>query len=272
MYQKMTDNSQRWNIRAKLAAQMYTVREHTKTAKDFADSLVKISKIGYPSVQLSAIGAMHGPSPEVTAKAARQMLDDNGLRCVATHRSWNDLSTNTNAEIDFHSTLGCDYTAIGGIPSEYGAGGISGYRQWVADALPIAKKLNDAGIRFGYHNHEYEFEKAGSARQRFYDIIVDEGNPDIMLEIDVYWIQHAGIDPVGLIDHLWSRLPVVHVKDKDVVAGHATMSPIGEGNLDWNRIIPALKAAGVEWYCVEQDDYLTDPFDCLRASYDYLSS
>ena len=49
------------------------------------------------------------------------------------------------------------------------------------------------------------------------------------------------------------------------------MAPVGEGNLDWDGIIPACVAAGVEWYAVEQDDYLSDPFDCLRSSYEYLA-
>src|SRR4051794_39618453 len=113
----------------KIAVQMYTVRDFTKTAADLADSLKKIQDIGYTAVQLSAVGAMNGETPEVDAKTARKMLDDHGLACIATHRSWDQLAKNTDAEIEFHKTLGCDFTAIGGIPKDYGDRHAEGYQQ-----------------------------------------------------------------------------------------------------------------------------------------------
>jgi len=268
----MTLNSNNWGIRTQLAAQMYTVREHTKSAADLTESLTKIAAIGYPGVQMSAIGAMNGESPEVSARQARKLLDDNNLKCVATHRGWNDLVSRTEYEIEFHQTLGCDYTAVGSIPGEYRQDGLAGFSRWASEAIELASKLKAAGIRFGYHNHEFEFERSGADRKSFYDILISEGSPDLFLELDVYWAQHAGVDPTGLIQKLCGRLPVVHVKDKEVVAGKSVMAPIGEGNLDWSRIIPALKSAGTEWFCVEQDDYLRDPFDCLRSSFQYLSA
>src|SRR5438874_1851288 len=97
---------------SKLAVQTYTVRDFAKTAADFAESLRKIAKLGYPAVQLSAVGAMNvsaGAEPEVDAATARKMLDDNGLKCIATHRSWDRLIHHTEEEIEFHRTLGCDY-------------------------------------------------------------------------------------------------------------------------------------------------------------------
>ena len=76
---------------SKLAVQMYTIREHTQSRTDLEKSLRKISDIGYPAVQASAVKAMQGESPEVTVADFRRMLDDNGLRCIATHRNWDDL-------------------------------------------------------------------------------------------------------------------------------------------------------------------------------------
>jgi hypothetical protein len=126
---------------SKLAVQMYTVREHTKTAKDLADSLRRIAEIGYSAVQLSAVGAMNGDTPEVDAHTARRMLDDNGLRCIATHRSWEALANDTDREIAFHQTLGCDFTAIGGIPKSYGDRGPAGYAEFVRDTAPVIARL-----------------------------------------------------------------------------------------------------------------------------------
>ena len=91
---------------SKLAVQMYTVREHTKTAADLKETLRKIRSIGYEAVQFSAIGAMAGESPEVDARTARRMLDDQGLQCIATHRPWQKLTEATGEEIDFHQEIG----------------------------------------------------------------------------------------------------------------------------------------------------------------------
>ena len=257
-------------MRSKLAVQMYTVREHTTTAIDFARSLETISAIGYPAVQLSAVGAMNGEAPEVSPAQARQLLDDNGLKCIATHRNWEDLVYKTESEIEFHSILGCDYVAIGGIPFAYGEYGAAGYRKWIETAAPVITALKDAGIRFGYHNHAFEFQKTFEGKS-LYDILIDEGGVELMLEMDVYWVNHAGLNPVRIIERTHGRLPVIHIKDKEMAGNEPVMAPIGEGNLDWPELIPALEAAGVEWYAVEQDVCRRDPFDCLKSSYEFLS-
>ena len=200
------------------------------------------------------------------------MLDDNGLRCIATHRGWDDLADRTEQEIAFHQTLGCDFVAIGGLPTPYSAQGPDGYRRWVTDAAPVIARLKAAGIRFGYHNHAHEFARVGPERRPLYNVLLEDAGPDLMLELDVYWAGHAGLNPVRVIECAPGRLPVVHLKDKEVVGNEPVMAPVGEGNLDWPALLAALRAAGTEWYCVEQDVCRRDPFDCLRSSFEYLSA
>jgi len=254
-----------------IAVQMYTLRDFTQTRAGLKDSLAKVSAIGYRAVQLSAVGAMNGEHPEVSAQEARAMLDDHGLRCVATHRGWDDLTGRTDAEIAFHQTLGCDYVAIGGLPGSYRGQGADGYRRFVEDAGPVIARLKAAGIRFGYHNHDFEFQRLEPGRTHF-DILID-AEPDLTLEIDVYWAAHAGVNPIRLFERCGGRVPVIHVKDKEVVPGDGpVMAAVGEGNLDWAGILPACAAAGVEVYAVEQDICRRDPFDCLRSSYEFLSN
>jgi len=89
-------------MKPQLAVQTYTIREFTRTRRDLEASLAKIAMLGYPAVQLSAVGAMSGDRPEVSPELARQILDANGLRCIATHRSWDSLAENMSREIDFH--------------------------------------------------------------------------------------------------------------------------------------------------------------------------
>jgi sugar phosphate isomerase/epimerase len=253
-----------------VAAQMFTLRDFTKTEADFAESLKKISDIGYTAVQLSAVGCMNGDSPEVTAERAAQLLADNGLKCIATHRGVDGIINDTQKEIDFHQTLGCDYAAVGSL-GPYRKEGTAGYRRFVTDVREATQTLKAAGITFGYHNHSFEFEKSGEGRKTNYDILIEEA-PELAMEVDFYWVVNAGIDPIDLIERCKGRLSVIHLKDMEV---HPKDGPIiaaiGEGNINWPKIIPALQAAGTQWYAVEQDRCLRDPFDCLRSSYDYLA-
>ena len=98
-----------------LAVQLYTLRDHLHTTADFTRSMERIAQIGYSAVQMSAVGAMSGDNPDLDAARARQILDECGLKCIATHRSWDQLAQTTGEEIEFHRVLGCDFTAIGGI-------------------------------------------------------------------------------------------------------------------------------------------------------------
>jgi len=253
------------------AVQLYTVRNHTKDRTQFTEALARIRAIGYHAVQISAVGAMDGPSPEVDACHARQLLDDNGLQCIATHRSWEALGTRTDDEIAFHRTLGCDYVAIGGIPADYGSAGEDGYKRFVDDALPVIEELRRAGIRFGHHNHAHEFQRiSDSAPETLFDILIERGGPDYFLELDVYWAWHAGVDPGDLLRRCKGRVPIIHVKDKNVTADGPGIAAIGEGNLPWGRLLTDCRDAKVDWLAVEQDTCPRDPFDCLRSSWEFL--
>lgn len=252
-----------------IAVQMYTLRAHTATAAEFEAALKRVRAIGYTAVQLSAVGAMNGPHPEVDAADARRMLDDNGLRCIATHRNWADLRDHTDVEIAFHRRLGCDFVAIGSLPQSYVAQGPAGAQAFLADAAPVIQKLKQGGVRFGYHNHAFEFLRFGPNRSTVLDLFIEA--PEMLLELDVYWAVHAGANPARILERRQGRTPVVHLKDKEISAeGLPIMAPVGEGNLDWPEILSACRTAGVEWYAVEQDECYRDPFDCLRASYEYL--
>jgi sugar phosphate isomerase/epimerase len=255
---------------SKLAMQLYTLREFTKTGRDLANTLARVARMGYPAVQFSAVACL---GTEVSAREARKMLDDQGLACIATHRGWADLMTQTDREIELHRELGCDYAAIGGVPADYG-NTPDGFRRWLNDARPVIAKLKAAGIRFGHHNHSHEFiHFAGEPRGSLENILIEEGTSDLFLELDLYWIEHAGFNCVRVLERCHGRVPVIHLKDKEVVAETGpVIAPIGEGNMDWAHIVPACEAAGVRWYAVEQDTCRRDPFDCARSSFEYLAA
>jgi sugar phosphate isomerase/epimerase len=251
----------------KLAVQMYTLRDFVGTTKEFAATCKKVSDIGYRAVQMSGIGAM---DKELSAAEARTILDDHGLKVVATHRPWDALLNLTGEEIEFHHSLGCDYAAIGGLWKPYDQDAAS-YRRFVQEAQSVIAELAKAGIRFGYHNHSHEFQKIGEGRKTLYDILVFEAPASLMLEVDTHWVAHAGASPVLLLKRCAGRIPVVHLKDTEVIAGEGpVMCAVGEGNLDWIGILRACEKGRTEWYAVEQDTCRRDPFDCLRSSFDFL--
>ncbi|MHC4883963.1 MAG: sugar phosphate isomerase/epimerase family protein [Planctomycetota bacterium] len=258
---------------SKLAVQMFTIRDFTKTAAELAESLKKVADIGYPAVQMSAVGCMNGDTPEVSAADAKAMLDEYGLTCIATHRPWPNLTERLDEEIEFHKTLGCDFAAIGGIPGDYERS-YDGYRRWLDDARPVIAGLKAEGIRFGHHNHSHEFVRPERGGPTLEDILIDEGGEDLMMEIDLYWIAHAGLNPERIVERCAGRLPVIHLKDKEILendGNNSTIAPIGEGTMDWEHIIPTCEKNGVDWYAIEQDTCQRDPFDCLQSSYDYLT-
>jgi len=257
----------------RLAAQLYTVRDFTKTASEFESSLRKIKAIGYEFVQLSAIGCMTGENPEVSVDQCRKILDDVGIRAPLTHRNWDEIAHRTYECIEFHKTLGAELVAVGSIPPEYRTEGLDGYRRFADDAQAPIEALKTEGLSFAYHNHAFEFERLGPTGQRPFDVLVESSSEGFFFEIDTYWVVHAGMDLGQLLEKLSGRMPMVHLKDKAVVGSEARMAPIGEGNLDWPHLLPRFAEVGTNLCAVEQDDtYGEDPFDCLKRSYVYLQS
>lgn len=247
----------------KPAVQMYTLRDHTQTLETLEESLGKVSAMGYPAVQLSAIGAWD--KGLLDAAGVRAMLDRHGLICCATHRPLKRFLEATDEEIEIHRTLSCDYAAIGSIAGDYGMEPES-YRRFLADFRPVIAAFKAAGIRFGFHNHALEFRQGG---RDHYDLLLEE--PDLQLEIDVYWVAVAGIDPAVLLRRAKGRIAAIHFKDLEVLGWEPpTFAPVGEGNLDWNGIIEACREGGTEWAIVEQDTCRRDPFDCLASSLRFL--
>jgi len=252
-----------------LAAQLYTVREFTQTAEDFAASMAKVRAIGYTAVQVSAIG----PIPDAEVKA---IVDDLGLVICNTHvrpssALWDDL----DAVIEQHRLWDCRHVALGSMPARYREEGEDGFRRFASEASRIGEKLHAAGLTFSYHNHSFEFVRFGSGHsgdaRTGLDIIYEESDPRyLQAELDTYWVQHGGGDPAAWIGRLKGRMPVVHLKDMVICEGEQTMAEVGEGNLNWPAILQACRDAGVEWYAVEQDVCQRDPFESLRISYENL--
>ncbi len=251
-----------------LAAQLYTIRDHTKTTDDFARSMKKIREIGYTAVQVSAIG-------DISNEDVLRITDDNGLTICNTHIGYDRLLNDMDAVIAQHHLWKTKHVAIGSMPPDYRTTA-DDYKRFAVIANDIGEKLAAADLTFSYHNHSFELVKFDG--QTGLDIFYSETNPDyVQAEIDTYWIQHGGGDPVVWVDRMANRMPVVHLKDLVMLPDadgkpQHTMAEVGEGNMNWDGILQACQRAGVEWYAVEQDICQRDPFESLAISYNNLKT
>lgn len=242
---------------SQIAAQLYTVREHTKTPADIAKTMKRIKQIGYDAVQASALGKMD-------SKELAKIYQGEGLVCAATHTPLARLKDETQAVIDDHAMWNCRYTAIGGhYPNDPS---VQDWQQFAGMYSQLASGFAGSGLSLGYHNHSHEL--AHYDAKPALQILLDKCAKEIWFEIDTYWITHGGGDPVAWINKCAGRIPCVHLKDMIITsAREQRMAEVGQGNLNWPAILPACRAAGVQWYIVEQDDmYGADPFDCLSRS------
>lgn len=247
----------------KLAAQLYTVREFTQTTEDFRTSMAKVAEIGYTAVQVSGIGA------EIPHEEVKAICDANGLTICITHVGFDYLQNDIDAAIAQHKLWECPNVAVGSMPGPYREGGLESFQQFAKDATEVGKQLADAELTFSYHNHSFEFVRFGD--RTGLDVIYEESDPRyLQAEIDTYWIQHGGGDVIAWIKKMKDRMPVVHFKDMVIHEGQQIMAEIGEGNLNWPGILEACEFANVEWYAIEQDRCLRDPFESLKISYDNL--
>jgi len=244
----------------KIGAQLYTVREYTKTAADFAATIKKIGKIGYKCVQISAIGPI--PPQEVA-----DICKANDMEIVITHTPPARILSETEAVIAEHRLMGANYIGLGAVPNTYERN-VEGAKRFIADFGPATEKIHAAGMTFMYHNHAFEFEKYGDKLMMDYLV---EGLPHIGITLDTYWVQAGGADPAAWLKKLAGRVPVVHFKDMAWAEGNQLMAAVMEGNLNWEAIFAACKDAGVKYAMVDQDNcYGADPFECLATSFNNL--
>ena len=241
-----------------LAVQMFTVREYMKTALDAVRTFRKLKSQGWEAVQTNPPGFFE---PE----ALKRVLADEGLNLCGTHTGFERVRDETEAVIDEQLLWQCKYVTISSMPVEYSGEGTEGFQRFAREASEIAHRLEDQGLTLCYHNHSFEFERFGA--KRGLEILFEESDPDgLQFEIDTYWVQHGGCDPVAWLRKGKGRADLVHLKDMAMRGSEQLFAEVGEGNLDWSGILDACREAGTKWHIVEQDRCQRDPFESLEIS------
>jgi sugar phosphate isomerase/epimerase len=243
-----------------IALQLYTVRRLLAT--DLPGTLRAVSAAGYRAVELAGL-------PPIEASDLARHLRQSDLRAVAAHRGIEELRRDVGAVADGLVALDCPRVVVPWLP-EQERRTPDDVRRWAAELGGFARTLEARGIKLGYHNHAFEFEPLDGTT--VWAVLTAELPPVVDLELDVYWAIVGGRDPVAEIGANAGRVRLLHMKDraKDSAAGPEPRdAPPGEGMLPFPAIVDAGRAAGVEWYIVEQDEPI-DPLVDIATGLHYL--
>ncbi len=246
-----------------IAAQMFSFRNYIKTPAGVRDTFRRLKQMGYDAIQLSGSIA-----PMPTADLAA-MLRDEGLTAPTSHSFAKTIVEEPEKEAERLLELGCRHTAY---PFPHwrptGEGEVIELARELNEA---AKRFRAAGVTLAYHNHSIEFERFNG--RTMLEILYAEA-PELDAELDTYWVQKGGADPVRWIETLTGRQQVLHLKDYGMKpfcdCNGSVMMPVGEGNLDWERILDAADRAGVTCWVVEHDGDTSDPFGSFASSIRFL--
>jgi sugar phosphate isomerase/epimerase len=239
---------------SRTALMLYTVRDDCR--RDLEGVLRAVAEIGYAGVELFDL---HGHD----AGQVRDWLEGFGLAVAGRHAGLDALETQLPELADELQTLGCDRIALSWIDPPESS---DDARAIVVRIGAVAKRANELGLSFGFHNHWGELARLDDS-----DTLLDKlrALPAelLWLELDLGWIWEAGADPVAELELTAGRCPLVHVKDFRV-RGNREDCPVGDGDVGYDRVLPAAVRAGAEWLVVEQDNPVAPALTAAKRSFD----
>lgn len=241
-----------------IALQLYTIRDFMNTPEDVKASLKKLSEIGYKQLELAgyANGQFYGFAPAEFKK----MVNDLGMEILSSHTSVESASQVGDAQKvgDDHAAVGAKYAIQPWVNPPDRT--LDFYKNMVEQMNEAGRTMKSSGIKFGYHNHNFEFMNI-EGTVPYFDIILNGTDKDLVtMELDLFWTTKAGQDPVEIFKKYPGRFELFHCKDMytqqdpffDTV-GVEDFAPVGAGVLDFARIFAERETAGVKWFVVEQD-------------------
>lgn len=232
----------------KIGAQLYSVRDCCGDAESIKATFAELKKQGYVSVQVSGF--------TYDAEVVRNEADKNGLHIGLTHTPIPDIINNTDEVIAKHKIIGADMVGIGGGHPYLNENHVVDVDKMIAELSPAVKKINEAGLMFGYHNHAFEF--VGEVGNRTIDEIYAKTDWKIIL--DTGWADLANsCDIKEDIERFTDRLVYVHLKDfmKKIEEDGKIIdkiAPLYHGDTPIDYIIEALNKTNTLVAYVEQDN------------------
>lgn len=244
--------------RAGPGLQLYTIR--AEMARDVSAALARVAAIGFRDVEFA--GYFDLPPERIP-----ELLAGHGLAAPSAHVDFAELRSSWPRTLDVAARAGHSYVTVPWIDA--------GDRRTADDWRRIADLFNargaearDSGLRFAYHNHDFEFATVGDVVPL--ELLLERTDPDaVALQLDTYWAVKAGADVVDLLTRHAGRVVMTHLKDSAGAPGHR-MVDVGAGTLDFAAILAASDAAGVQHHFIEHDEP-TDAFASAAAGFSHIA-
>jgi sugar phosphate isomerase/epimerase len=246
----------------KIGLQMYSLRQYTE--KDLIGTLRDVAGIGVKGIEFAGYCGH-------TAKELKKALADFGLVPAGSHVGWGMLDEETgdlNEVIGFSAELGEPYIICPGLPREM-ACSRSAWLKTAEQFNKIGEKVARAGMKFGYHNHSFEFEEFGG--EFGLSILFDNVDPKyVRMELDTCWCDVTGrAKSVDIMRKYARHLELLHIKEITAI-GNPAPKAIGEGAMDFKAICALGKELGVSWYTIEHEGDEPDALQIIARGVRYL--
>jgi sugar phosphate isomerase/epimerase len=239
------------NFKERIGLQLYSLRE--QFAKDVPKTLDQVRDFGIKYVETHST---YGLTPE----KFRAELDRRGLKAVSGHFPYERFRDNIEEVVSEAKVLGLQYAGSAWIPHK-DAFDEKSCREAIKVFNQAGEVLAKHGLKFFYHTHGFEFLPYGKGT--FFDLMMAETKPQFVhYQIDVFWVVHAGVDPVKLLQKYGSRFELMHVKEMKrgtptgLFTGHSDVTNnvvLGTGVIDWKAVLRAGQKAGVKWSFIEDE-------------------
>lgn len=181
----------------------------------------------------------------------RAGLDRHGLAAPSGHFGLDMVEGDPRRTLEIARALGMGKVIVPHVAVEARPKDVAGWRAFGARLLEAGARVRDAGLAFGWHNHDFELVDLGGTTPL--DLIAEAG---VDIELDLGWVVRGGGDPVAWIDRLGRRIMAVHVKDTAPEGETAEdgWADVGHGTQDWGPVKAALDAHGIDHLVIEHDN------------------
>jgi sugar phosphate isomerase/epimerase len=242
-----------------IALQLYTVRDHAEA--DFPAMLRQVATLGYTAVEFAGFGGL-------SASALHALLEELHLQAPSAHciRYTTPLDE-VRQTLDYLRTLGSEYAVVPWLGPQVLIE--TPFAELVKHLTTLGTLVQDAGLQLVYHNHDYSFSRRADGHFLLDDLFAAIDPALLKLELDVYWAQYAGVDPVAFLREHQGRVALLHLKD---MAADRSMTEVGDGIMDIAGIIAVGEAAGTRWLVVEHDHPTIPSMESARRSLENVNT
>jgi sugar phosphate isomerase/epimerase len=256
-----------------IGVQLWSVKDVLE--KDLAGTIQKLSAIGYKEIESypGEMGHYYGMEP----KEFKKLLEDNGMKLISSHvgsgsktgkaETWHQatLLQKFDELVEHAAETGQEYLTCSWLDES-----LRGDLKGVADLFNAAgEKCKKRGLQFAYHNHDFEFKKAGDGL--LYDYMLDHTDKDLVkYEMDMYWVVRGGQDPVAYFNKYPNRFPLGHVKDMDK-QDQSKNTEIGKGSINFAELLKTAKQNGMKHFIIEQESFTMPSIQSMKEDYEYMS-